>query len=354
MGGSRQVATSFASLRARAATASSSSRRPQSAWANRSSSSIRTSARSAGSPRRRRRPLGGATSRSSSPTAASSAVLGARRQADSGLGRGLNGVQDEAAHGRDRDARSEPARCTLLQLVRLVEDNGVVLGQDAGAVGAVAQGQVGEVERVVRDHELGLAGLLACRLGEAARHARAAPAEAAVGADGQLRPQRRGRLLLQLGAIAGPRRLDPRQQALVGGLVAEQPDARELDRLDPPAAEVVLPALEHRDPHLPPERRRGEGHVLRQKLFLQRLGRGRHDDPAARVESGKEVAEALPGPRAGLREQVLLGGERASDGLRERELLRPVLVLGDDRRQAAECVHADRLFRASAVAHMIE
>ena len=96
------------------------------------------------------------------------------------------------------------------------------------------------------------------------------------------------------------------------------------------------------------------GHVLRQQLLLERLGRGRDDDAAARVERGEEVAEALAGARAGLREQVLLGGERPRDRLRERELLGAVLVVGDDRRQAREHVHADRLFRASAVARMIE
>ena len=68
----------------------------------------------------------------------------------------------EAAEPRARDAAAEPRRRRLLQPVRLVEDHRVVLGQDAAA-----RREVGEVERVVRDHELGLPGACARRFGEA-------------------------------------------------------------------------------------------------------------------------------------------------------------------------------------------
>ena len=51
-----------------------------------------------------------------------------------------------------REAGAQPFRCRVLQLVRLVEHDGVVLRQHAdGAVRGDAQPEIGEVERVVDD-----------------------------------------------------------------------------------------------------------------------------------------------------------------------------------------------------------
>ena len=89
--------------------------------------------------------------------------------------------------------------------------DGVVLGEDAAA-----GGDVGEVEGVIRDHEVGLGGPGPRRLGEAGREERAAAAGAAVGADRELGPERLGRLERQLGAVARLGLRDPRLQRLPG------------------------------------------------------------------------------------------------------------------------------------------
>ena len=74
------------------------------------------------------------------------------------LAAGALDVGREPAQPGARDAPAEPGRGRLLEPVGLVEDDRVVLGQHAAA-----GGEVGEVERVVRDHELGLAGARAAR-----------------------------------------------------------------------------------------------------------------------------------------------------------------------------------------------
>ena len=282
------------------------------------------------------------------------ACLGPRREADPSIGRGLDSVRRQASHGRDGDPAAEPARRGLLELVGLVEDDGVVVGKHSGAVAALPQREVGEVERVVGDHEVGLRRPGACVLGEARGHAGAPAAQAAVGADGELGPQSGRRLRVELGAVAGPRRLDPGQQALVGVLVAEQAEPVELDGVDAPPAEVVLAALDDGDPNLTAECRLGKRHVLGEQLLLKRLRRRGHDDAAARLEGRDQVGEALAGTGSRLRQQVFLAGERALDGACEGELLLAMLVARDDGGKALERVHADRLCRASAVIPRVE
>ena len=114
-------------------------------------------------------------------------------------------------------------------------------------------------------------GALPRRLGEARPDVRTGSPETAVGADRQLGPQRRRRLDLELGAIAGLGRVDPvahrvERTAVLGS--REQRAAEEREALQAVPAEVVLPALEHGDVHLAAERRRGDRHVLRQQLLL--------------------------------------------------------------------------------------
>ncbi len=115
-----------------------------------------------------------------------------------GIAAGALDVEREAVEARARHAAAEPGCGCLLEPMGLVEDDGVVVGQDAAA-----RGDVGEVERVVRDHELGLGGPSARGLGEAARKERAATARAPVGADGELGPERVGGLEGELGAVPG-------------------------------------------------------------------------------------------------------------------------------------------------------
>jgi hypothetical protein len=214
--------------------------------------------------------------------------------------------------------------------VRLVEDDRVVLGQDADAVAALAHAEVGEVERVIHDHEVGVRGPLPGRLREAGADVSARPAETAVRAHSELAPQPGRRLDVELGPVARLGRVDPRPHGVERLPVlgaGEERSAEQHKPLQAVPAQVVLPPLEDGDVHVAAQRRRRERHVLRQQLLLQSLGRGGDDDPAARGERGRKVGEALPRARAGLGEQVPPFLERQRDRIRERGLLLPRLVL---------------------------
>ena len=205
----------------------------------------------------------------------------------------------------------------------LVEDDGVVLRQHAAP-----RGQVGEVERVVRDHEIGRRRPIACSLGETRPVERAAPSRAAVGADGELGPQRVRRLELELRAVAGLGRAEPALHRLPGPAVAPLGEEDRLEARELAAAEVVLPPFQHLDPNITVQRRRGDRHVVPEELLLQGLRRRRDDDPQPRRERGNQVGEALSDARPGLGHQVLAGRERPLDLLGQRSLLGPRLVGG--------------------------
>ena len=173
---------------------------------------------------------------------------------------------------------------------------------------------MGEVERVVRDHEVGLAGALARRLGEARRDERAAAARAAVGADGELGPERLGRLELELGPVAGLGLVEPALHRLPG---AARRGRRPAGTAGSPAAgggrgSSARP-FSTATVHLAPERRRGDRHVLREQLLLERLRRRRDDDAPPRLERRHQVREALPDPGARLGDEVLARRERVLD-----------------------------------------
>jgi hypothetical protein len=274
-------------------------------------------------------------------------VDGAGRDRHGGLAAGTVDVPQQAVDHRPADPAAEPGRCRLLQPVRLVEDHRVVLGEDGRRVGAAAQSQVREVERMVRDHELGMRGALARSLGEARPGEGTEAAEAAVGADCDLRPHAVGRLDVELRPVARLGRLDPPPHRVEGGGVLgarEELSAEELVAVQAVAAEIVLAALEDGHADVAPERGRRHRHVLREELLLERLGRGRDDDAPAGFERRDQVGEALTCPRAGLGEQMLLEREGALDGDCERGLLGPRLVAGqsllESPARAEESVHA--------------
>ena len=89
-----------------------------------------------------------------------------------------------------RHPAAEPVGGCVLEPVSLVEDDRVVLGQDRRVPpdGTRADGDVGEVERVVRDHELRRSSPLADGLREADGARGALAPEAAIAADGELGP----------------------------------------------------------------------------------------------------------------------------------------------------------------------
>ena len=108
-------------------------------------------------------PARGRRDRAQEPVAGLLDAVGARAGNGSfGLAAGAFDVEREPVEPGARDAAAEPRRRGLLEPVGLVEDDGVVLGEHAAA-----GGDVGEVEGVVRDHELGLGGARPGGLGEA-------------------------------------------------------------------------------------------------------------------------------------------------------------------------------------------
>ena len=222
-----------------------------------------------------------------------------------------------------RDAPAEPGRGRLLEPVRFVEDDGVVLGQHAAA-----RGDVREVQRVVDDHEIGLRGAGTRRLREARGNERAAAARAAVGADRELAPERGGRLDLELGAVARLGRVEPRLHRLPRRAVVPARKQERLEALQLPPAEVVRAALEDARVDGPADRGCRDRHVLAEQLFLERLRRRRDDDALARLERRDQVREALADAGSRLGDEVLAEGERALDRSGKRRLLGARLVLG--------------------------
>ncbi len=236
---------------------------------------------------------------------------------------------------RAADAAAEPRGGDVLEPVRLVEDDHVVVRQHP-PVPPLAQAEVGEVERVVDDHEVGVLGALARRLREAGAGEAARAAEAAVRSDRELGPQAPGRLHLELGAVAGLGRVEPPAQRVEGAavlLLREERPAEELEAVQAVPADVVVAALQHRDVDLAAERGRGAGHVLGEELLLERLRRRRDDDAEPRVERGNQVGEALAGPGARLGQQMPPPRDRERDRLRQLGLLLARLEPVEDPRQ---------------------
>jgi hypothetical protein len=114
--------------------------------------------------------------------------LGALLAAELGIGVAGQLFKTEIA-----DGEAEVLRGDFFELVRLVEDHGGSLGQDAGigrAPGLLLDGEVGEEEVVVDDDEVGLEGLAAHLGDEAAAVIGAGLAEAGIAAGVELVPQR--------------------------------------------------------------------------------------------------------------------------------------------------------------------
>ena len=222
------------------------------------------------------------------------------------------------------------------QVVRLVDDHDIVLGQDDEVLQRV-DGQQG----VVGDHEVRPAGLLARLLGEALGAERAALGpDTLPGGDRDLAPGLLGDARRELIAVAGPGRLGPFVQPL--HLLADRGGRAGVEervlrvvlgtQAEALQAQVVAAALEDREDRSPAERRLERpgqpGQVAVDELALQGDRRGRHHDRGAlgdRVpHRGDEVGQRLAGSGASLDRQVLAGLDRAVHGLGHRDLSGPL------------------------------
>ena len=258
-------------------------------------------------------------------------------QGDGRLGSGLDAAQRlghdsvEAAAG---DAGAEEGRGDVLEAVRLVDDDPLVVGQHGSGVIA-ANHEIGQKEVVVDDEQL-----------RRLRFALEGGHEAAL-VEGTARPEaglaRRGREppdgvvffeLVELGQIAAPglRRpaLHERQRSphRLGGL-------RRGQGLETAAAEVVAEALHQERRDLGADHALGDGEIFEEDLLLERLARGGHDHAPAAGEGGHEISEGLARAGAGLADEHAIFVERPLHRLGHLELATAMLVAIEGARQRA-------------------
>ncbi len=239
---------------------------------------------------------------------------------------GALAVAPQLSDVAQREPHAEPLGGVVLELVGLVEDHRVVLGEHPDrSVGGDAQTEVGEVERVVDDHDLGVERAVARLLGEAGGGICAARAEAALRPDGDLRPGSGVRHVVELGAVARDGRVEPRAQAL-DRLAVRRVEEAHAELHDHAPAGVVGATLEQLGADRLAARGGGQREVVAQQLGLQRERRGRDDHAAPRERGGDEIAEALARARAGLADERAALREHVLDALGEGKLRRPLAV----------------------------
>ena len=239
-----------------------------------------------------------------------------------------------------RDAYAEKIRGHVFELVSLVENDGVVVGDGARIVTArppPPKRQVREEEVMIDDDDPRLVRLASHAGDEALVEVLALCTNARVGGGLHLAPALGVlRHVRELGAIAclgvaGPL-LDPRQHAIGG----DAPARRRHELGVPAFAEIVRQALHQRRLEGDPERPEDlayERQILGHDLLLERAG-GRRDDHFATTEDRRhQIGERLARARAGLHHERSLGLERALDRLRHGKLPGTIFVA---RQEAAQ------------------
>ncbi len=117
--------------------------------------------------------------------------------------------------------------------------------------------------------------------------------------------------------------------ARVGGILAGQEAAVGQRAVQVIGADVVGAPLEQRDPGRRLERLAHHRQVLVEQLVLQRLGAGRDDHLAARLQRRHQVGEGLAGTGAGLGDENVVAMDGAGDALGHLDLLRAHAVAVD-------------------------
>ncbi len=245
-------------------------------------------------------------------------------------------VPGEGLEARRRDRHPEEARRDVFDLVRLVEDHGVVV-RDHPRLGVLRSGcEVGEEQVMVHDEDPGLLGALLHRRDEALVEVAAATPHPGLGRAGDQGPH--GRVVAQrwqVGAIPGRRLIAPSREDLERlGVVADRLRAH-VELLEAPAAEVVGQPLHHRDFDL--EMARDAGKLLLNDLLLEGLGAGRdHHAPARRLgdaQRRQQVGEGLAGPGRRFDEELPFPVQGPLDRLGHLQLSGPLFIAGHRARE---------------------
>ena len=265
----------------------------------------------------------------------------------------LRAVVIEPPQGELDLAAGEPQAQVIaghrLQRVGLVEDHDVVLGQHALAV--LPQSQVGEVQGVVDDEDLGVGHPPPGLVVEAGGVVRALAAHAVRRIAGHFLPHRRRRLVGEVGqgAVAGvPRPGLDLAELLVVFLFAEQARGAAQGVLHPPQAEVVVPSLDEHGGELGGHHAPQERQVLGQQLLLEADRVGGDDHAAAArfrlvarrlfaggQDGGHEVGEALADAGAALDDEVMAVGDGVGHRVGHGQLFVAVFVVRQPRGDAA-------------------
>ena len=213
----------------------------------------------------------------------------------------------------------------------LVEHDDVVLGQDRAATRDVEPVQMG-----VHDDHVGGRGAPPSLFGEAriAEGTTVGP-RTLVAPDAHCPPGVVGRRPLHLGLVAGvggghPLR-DPLDLHLRGERHRVEFELRLIRRrhlAEALQADVVAPALQHREVEVDTEVLGEEREVLHRQLILECLGGGGHHHGGTRLDGRNEVRQGLAGPGAGLDHQVPTGRDRLGDTIGHLHLPQPRLGAG--------------------------
>ena len=213
-----------------------------------------------------------------------------------------------------------------LQVVGFVEDDHVVLGQDAGLL--PPQGQVGEEQGMVDDEDLGMVSPPPGLVVEAILIARAGPAHAVAVVAGHLVPDGRMGAKIEVRQRAVAAFLRPGGQLPKLGEVlifAEEARSAGQGPVQPPQADVVAPPFHQHRGKLHRHHAPQQGQVFLHQLLLQADRVSGDDDPPARLVLGRgggsedgrhQVREALAHAGAGLDDEVsgFLDGRRHGSG----------------------------------------
>ena len=219
------------------------------------------------------------------------------------------GIAREGAQRARAHLQSGELQANVTELVRLIEHHHARAGQQLGHARR-AQRQVGEEQVVVDDHHVGCQ-----RVGTGAVHmagagVRAGSAQAVVARGGDEREHGRG--LLQAGQLIQVTAAGAARPLLHTGQCAQP---LRIEQLTGHAPAGTLQTLQAEVAGAPLEQRRTDGHaqgslhagqVTQEKLVLQCLGGGRHQQPLAAEQRGHQVGKGLAHARAGL------GDERAT------------------------------------------